>query len=236
MAQTILITGVGKRVGLYLATHLTNEGYQVIGTYRTLRPELQQLEALGVQLYSCDFYQPEQTEQLITNIKQSYPSLRAIIHNASDWLPDTDHANPLATIEQMMRIHASTPYAINQALTPLLHNNASPFADIIHITDYVVDKGSKKHAAYAASKAALHSLTLSFAAKLAPKIKVNSIAPAMLMFNLDDDVHYKQKALKKALIQQEGGEAEALKAVKYLLDSQYMTGQSLKIDGGRHLV
>lgn len=236
MAQTILITGVGKRVGLYLATHLTNEGYQVIGTYRTLRPELQQLEALGVQLYSCDFYQPEQTELLIANIKQSYPSLRAIIHNASDWLPDTDHANPLATIEQMMRIHASTPYAINQALTPLLHNNASPFADIIHITDYVVDKGSKKHAAYAASKAALHSLTLSFAAKLAPKIKVNSIAPAMLMFNLDDDVHYKQKALKKALIQQEGGEAEALKAVKYLLDSQYMTGQSLKIDGGRHLV
>lgn len=236
MAQTILITGVGKRVGLYLATHLTNEGYQVIGTYRTLRPELQQLEALGVQLYSCDFYQPEQTEQLIANIKQSYPSLRAIIHNASDWLPDTDHANPLATIEQMMRIHASTPYAINQALTPLLHNNASSFADIIHITDYVVDKGSKKHAAYAASKAALHSLTLSFAAKLAPKIKVNSIAPAMLMFNLDDDDHYKQKALKKALIQQEGGEAEALKAVKYLLDSQYMTGQSLKIDGGRHLV
>ena len=58
----------------------------------------------------------------------------------------------------------------------------------------------------------------------------------MLMFNLDDNVHYKQKALKKALIQQEGGEAEALKAVKYLLDSQYMTGQSLKIDGGRHLV
>lgn len=236
MAQTILITGVGKRVGLYLATHLTNEGYQIIGTYRTLRPELQQLEALGVQLYGCDFYQPEQTEQLIANIKQSYPSLRAIIHNASDWLPDADDANPLATIEQMMRIHASTPYAINQALTPLLHNSASPFADIIHITDYVVDKGSKKHAAYAASKAALHSLTLSFAAKLAPKVKVNSIAPAMLMFNLDDDDNYKQKALKKALIQQEGGEQEALKAVKYLLDSQYMTGQSLKIDGGRHLV
>ncbi|GIU45354.1 dihydromonapterin reductase [Shewanella sairae] len=236
MTQTILITGVGKRVGLYLATHLTNEGYQVIGTYRTLRPELQQLEALGVQLYCCDFYQSEQTEQLIANIKQSYSSLRAIIHNASDWLPDADDANPLATIEQMMRIHASTPYAINQALTPLLHHNASPFADIIHITDYVVDKGSKKHAAYAASKAALHSLTLSFAAKLAPKIKVNSIAPAMLMFNLDDDDNYKQKALKKALIQQEGGEAEALKAVKYLLDSQYMTGQSLKIDGGRHLV
>ncbi|MDR8525969.1 dihydromonapterin reductase [Shewanella fidelis] len=236
MSKTILITGVGKRVGFYLAQHLSQEGYQVVGTYRTLRPALQKLEALGVKLFQCDFYDIAQTEQLIAELKANYSSLRGIIHNASDWLPDKDHECAIATIEKMMRIHASTPYALNLALAPLLQSNQLQFSDIIHITDYVVDKGSKKHAAYAASKAALQNLTLSFAAKYAPKIKVNSIAPAMLMFNPDDDDNYKQKALNKALIKQEGGEVEALRAVKYLLDSSYTTGQTLKIDGGRHLV
>ncbi|MGS0675331.1 dihydromonapterin reductase [Shewanella sp. 0m-4] len=236
MSATILITGVGKRVGFYLAKHLAEDGYQVIGTYRTPRATLQQLETLGVQLHQCDFYDTAQTERLLKDITHSYSSLRAIIHNASDWLPDTDAASAMVRIEKMMRIHATTPYAINIALAPLLQKNEHPVGDIIHITDYVVDKGSSKHAAYAASKAALHNLTLSFAAKFAPQIKVNSIAPAMLMFNPDDDDNYKQKALNKALIKQEGGEAEALKAVKYLLDSQYITGQAIKIDGGRHLV
>jgi dihydromonapterin reductase/dihydrofolate reductase len=58
----------------------------------------------------------------------------------------------------------------------------------------------------------------------------------MLMFNPDDDEQYKQKALKKSLLQKEGGESEILNAVTYLLQSQYVTGQVLKIDGGRHLV
>ncbi|GIU14968.1 MULTISPECIES: dihydromonapterin reductase [unclassified Shewanella] len=235
MTAIVLITGVGKRVGLYLANHLTQMGYQVIGTYRTQRPELQKLEAQGVVLYPCDFYDNDQIDALVANIKTSYSSLNAIIHNASDWLPDDD-SNAISTIEKMMRIHATAPYAINLALAPLLQNNAALHSDIIHITDYVVDKGSKKHAAYAASKAALHNLTLSFAAKFAPKIKVNSIAPAMLMFNSDDDESYKLKALKKALIKQEGGEVEVLRAVKYLFESHYVTGQVIKVDGGRHLV
>ncbi|MCG9731441.1 dihydromonapterin reductase [Shewanella sp. Isolate13] len=234
MTATVLITGVGKRVGLYLAHHLTKVGYQVLGTYRTLRPELQQLEAQGVVLYPCDFYSNEQTNALIAIIQASHSSLNAIIHNASDWLPDDD-SSAIVTIEKMMQIHATAPYAINLGLAPLLQKNSASYSDIIHITDYVVDKGSKKHAAYAASKAALHNLTLSFAAKFAPKIKVNSIAPALLMFNPEDDEAYKQKALQKALIKQEGGEVEVLKAVQYLFDSHYITGQVIKVDGGRHL-
>src|SRR5690606_39782772 len=59
-------------------------------------------------------------------------------------------------------------------------------ADIVHLSDDVVRKGSAKHTAYCASKAGLDSLTLSFAARLAPRIKVNSIAPALLMFNEQD--------------------------------------------------
>lgn len=234
MTTPILITGVGKRVGFYLALHLAQQGQKVIGTYRSQYPQLQQLEALGVELHQCDFTHESQLNGLIAALKLQ-PAIRAIIHNASDWLPDGDAASAIAIMDKMMRIHVSVPYAINLALSEQLKANNS-MADIIHITDYVAEKGSKKHAAYAASKAALHNLTLSFATKLAPNVKVNSIAPAMLIFNPDDDQHYKQKALKKSLLQKEGGEGEILNAVKYLMQSQYVTGQVLKIDGGRHLV
>ncbi|MEZ9197897.1 dihydromonapterin reductase [Shewanella sp. 10N.286.54.B9] len=234
MTAAILITGVGKRVGFYLAKHLAQQGYKVIGTYRSQYPQLQELEALGVELHQCDFYQDAQLNELLQKLAQQ-SAFKALIHNASDWLPDGDTASALSTMDKMMRIHVSVPYTINLALAEQLKAN-NGMADIIHITDYVAEKGSKKHAAYAASKAALQNLTLSFAAKYAPEVKVNSIAPALLMFNPDDDEQYKQKALKKALMAKEGGEVEILNAVNYLLQSHYVTGQTLKIDGGRHLV
>mgnify|MGYP006187188965 FL=1 len=89
--------------------------------------------------------------------------------------------------------------------------------------------------AYAASKAALENLTFSFAKALAPKVKVNAIAPALLMFNSDDDNEYREKALKKSLLQIEPGANEMTNTVVYLLNSRYITGRVLALDGGRPL-
>ena len=75
--------------------------------------------------------------------------------------------------------------------------------------------------AYAASKAAQDNLTLSFAARLAPKVKVNSLAPALLKFNADDDQDYREKAATKSLMQREGGWDELQHAIDYLLASEY---------------
>lgn len=176
-------------------------------------------------------------------LKKQYRTLRAIIHNASEWLSESqsDMTDPDMIFDKMMHIHAKVPYLLNSQLSPLLKNFAqspgnSTAADIIHMTDFIAEKGSKKHIAYAASKAALHNLTLSFSAQLAPLIKVNSIAPALLMFNEQDNNEYKAKVLKKSLMQVAPGEQEGVKAIRYLLDSDYITGRILAIDGGRNLV
>lgn len=99
----------------------------------------------------------------------------------------------------MMQIHSMTPYRINLACRHLLENTYTT-TDIVHMTDYVVEKGSAKHIAYAASKAALENLTLSFARLLAPKVKVNSVAPSLVMFNEGDSKAYREKTLKKSLL------------------------------------
>ena len=138
----------------------------------------------------------------------------------------------------MMRIHAKAPYLVNLHCADLLmryHAESNQPADIIHLTDYVVETGSPKHLAYAASKAALDNLTKSFSAKFAPQIKVNAIAPSLIIFNQHDDEQYRAKTLKKSLMGIEPGCQEIINSIDLLLNSHYITGRALPVDGGRHL-
>ncbi|AAN53848.1 dihydromonapterin reductase [Shewanella oneidensis MR-1] len=238
MTAPIIITGVGKRIGYALAKHLLAQGHKVIGTYRSHYPSIDELQSLGATLIQCDFYDNAQVQNLIEQLSQ-YPKFRAIIHNASDWLADNSPEFAAHEVMQrMIQVHVNVPYQMNLALASKLQAGAEGeigASDIIHITDYVAEKGSAKHIAYAASKAALDNLTLSFAAKLAPEVKVNAIAPAMILFNPSDDEAYRQKTLAKAILPKEAGNHEIIELMEYLLNSRYVTGRSHHVDGGRHL-
>jgi dihydromonapterin reductase/dihydrofolate reductase len=235
-SDPVLITGVGRRVGLHLACSFLSRGVPVIGTYRTEYASLQQLRDEGAVLYQCDFNDQVQIDRLIETIITTHRNLRAIIHNASEWLPDEADLPAAEIIQRMLQIHVSAPYQLNLGLEQLLLNCRDEHADIIHISDYVSSKGSRKHSAYAASKAAMDNLTLSSSARLAPKVKVNSIAPALVMFNDHDDESYREKTLRKSLMRREGGLDEFQHAVDYLMQSHYVTGRILPVDGGRHLL
>ena len=231
----VLITGVGRRLGLKLAHTFLDRGYPVIGTYRTHRPTVDGLAALGAELHRCDFNDPAQVEGLVGELLAGHDSLRAVIHNASDWLPDNCDLAPAEIMDRMMNVHVNAPYQLNLMLAPLLQSCSDEHADIIHVGDFVSSRGSTRHIAYAASKAAQDNLTYSFSTKLGPKVKVNSIAPALVMFNQGDCDSYRENAKKKSIMQREGGFDEFRHAVDYLLASRYVTGRVLPMDGGRHL-
>ncbi|MCF6458350.1 dihydromonapterin reductase [Pseudoalteromonas sp. MMG024] len=232
---TILITGAAQRIGLDLAKHFLNKGDKLIITYRTKHASVNELLELGAICLACDFEQSDAVEKLVEQVKSHTNELSAIIHNASSW--DCESKNPdfNSLFDNMMNIHAKVPYLLNLALMPLLQNSSDEHSNIIHITDYVVEKGSPKHIAYAASKAALDNLTRSFSAKLAPKVKVNSIAPSLIIFNDHDDDAYRAKTLKKSIMALEPGTAEVINGIEMILNSNYMTGRTLQLDGGRHL-
>ncbi|MCF2947547.1 dihydromonapterin reductase [Paraglaciecola aquimarina] len=243
---TLLITGVGQRLGLSLANHFLAKQYKVIGTYRTERASIETLRQNGAELYQVDFYKPQQTQQFINSVNRHHAVIDCLIHNASDWHDEKDELDFLdyhQIFSNMMTIHAEVPYQLNLAFKQQLTSSKSEsgikqqpqYSDIIHISDYVAFKGSKKHIAYAASKAALENLTLSFAQRYSPIIKVNSIAPALLAFNEHDDDSYKIKARNKSLLQTEGSFQEVIKTIEWLRDSQYVTGRTIHLDGGRHL-
>lgn len=235
MTSPILITGAGQRIGLAFAKHCLAAGTPVIATYRTYHPAVEALQRAGARCIHADFATSEGVDSFIETLKGRTDSLRAIIHNASDWLPESPDTDPGEVMATMMQIHAMTPYRINLACRELLENSDSA-AGIVHMTDYVVEKGSAKHIAYAASKAALENLTRSFSRLLAPRVKVNSVAPSLIMFNDHDSPAYREKTLKKSLLGIEPGEDVAVQTLQFLLDNPYITSRSLALDGGRHLI
>ena len=228
----ILITGASQRVGLHCARRLLEDGQPVIISYRTERPGVEVLRNQGATALFADFSSEAGILAFIAELKNHTDSLRAIVHNASEWLAESDGHEPEA-FTRMFSVHMLAPYLLNLHCADLLQRS-NP-ADIVHISDDVTRKGSSKHIAYCASKAGLENLTLSFAAKYAPQIKVNGIAPALLLFNPDDDAAYRAKALAKSALGIEPGSEVIYQSLRYLLDNPYVTGTTLTVNGGRHV-
>ncbi|SDB30547.1 dihydromonapterin reductase / dihydrofolate reductase [Pseudomonas sp. NFACC23-1] len=228
----ILITGAAQRVGLHCARRLLEDGQPVIATYRTERPGVQTLRDLGAVMLFADFSSEAGILAFIEQLKQHTDRLRAIVHNASAWLAEGPGCEA-AAFNAMFGVHMLAPYLINLHGAELLQRSTP--ADIVHISDDVTRKGSARHIAYCATKAGLESLTLSFAAKFAPAIKVNGIAPALLLFNPEDDAAYRAKALAKSALGIEPGSEVIYQSLRYLLDNPYVTGTTLTVNGGRHV-
>lgn len=228
----ILITGASQRVGLHCARRLLEDGHPVIVTYRTERPGVEVLRNQGATVLFADLSDEAGILAFINQLKTHTDRLRAIVHNASEWLAESA-GDEAEAFTRMFGVHMLAPYLINLHCAELLQH--STVADIVHISDDVTRKGSSKHIAYCASKAGLESLTLSFAAKYAPQIKVNGIAPALLLFNPDDDAAYRAKALAKSALGIEPGSEVIYQSLRYLLDNPYVTGTTLTVNGGRHV-
>jgi dihydromonapterin reductase/dihydrofolate reductase len=231
-AAPILITGASQRVGLHCAERLLADGHSLIVSYRREREGLQRLRERGALTLPADFSSETGILAFIAELKSHTDSLRAIVHNASEWLSETP-GDEAAAFQRLFSVHMLAPYLINLHCAELLRRSTP--ADIVHISDDVARKGSAKRPAYCASKAGLDNLTLSFAAKFAPQIKVNGIAPALILFNPEDDADYRAKTLEKSALGIEPGPQVIYQSLRYLLDNPYVTGTTLTVNGGRHL-
>lgn len=228
--QTILITGAGQRVGLHCAQRLAADGYRVIITCRYLRPEWLSEPLENIEVLLADFSTIAGIQHVIDTLTSRQIRLRALIHNASLWVNDSEGAD---AFQQMFMVHMQAPYLMNQAAADLFDPDVT--GDIIHISDHVAQRGSARHIAYSASKAGLEGLNRSFAAALAPQIKVNAIAAALIMFNPHDSPEYRENALAKSALGIEPGPEVVYQSIRYLMDNPYVTGTCLQLNGGRNL-
>lgn len=225
----VLITGGAQRIGLHCAQRLVEDGFRVMITCRRQRDDWTQNPPEGIDVLHADFSSMAGIHALIATLKERNVRLRALIHNASVWLDDSSED----ALGQMFMVHMQAPMLLNQAFVDLA--DTAQGADIIHLSDHVASRGSAKHIGYSATKAGLESLSRSFAARLAPAIKVNCIAPALIMFNEHDDDAYRAKALNKSALAIEPGPEVVYQAIRYLMNNPYVTGTCLELNGGRNL-
>ncbi|WP_421270829.1 SDR family oxidoreductase [Aeromonas taiwanensis] len=228
-----LVTGCGRRLGFYLCEQLVAAGWQVTGSYRSERPELAHLRALGVELVKADFAREGEVDGLIAALAP-HQDLALVIHNASAFEPQADEQSAqLAQFEQFYRVHMAAPFQLNRALAPRLAQNAN--AGIIHVTDIYIHAPAPRFAAYVSTKAGAHSLAMSFARELAPAVRVNTIEPGPILFLDEHGDEWREQVLAKTPLAREGGLEPIWQAVQLLISNGYMTGASIRVDGGRSL-
>ncbi|HCF7527585.1 GTP cyclohydrolase I FolE [Pseudomonas aeruginosa] len=135
---------------MHCARRLLADGESVIVSYRSERPALDELRQAGALTLHADFASEAGIFAFIGSLRQHTDSLRAIVHNASDWVAETP-GHEAEAFQQLFCVHMLAPYLINLHCAELLERSQP--ADIVHLTDDVARKGSARRIAYCASKA-----------------------------------------------------------------------------------
>lgn len=227
--NAVLITGAGQRVGLFLAERFLEQGQPVVFTYRTPRDEVEALKKKGAIGYQVDFTDEVSLHAFLNALPKQVGCLRAVIHNASLWMDDADIAMKPAAMTELMAVHVQAPYHITLACRPLLNACQHRSKDIIAISDAKVARGHANYVGYLASKAALENMMLSFAKTFAPDVKVNTVAPGLVMFNEGDSDVYKERRLAESAIPIEPGPEVVWQAVQFLMQSPNSTGSKIEL-------
>src|SRR3984893_1971856 len=136
VADAILVTGAGRRVGLHLAQRLLAARHPVIAHSHRESPTIAELRANGALSVISDLTDGNLLADLVHSIKSRAQSLRAIVHNASIFEITSNKIDGAVTqFQRMMAIHAIAPFYLNTSLHSLLQECSTEHADIIHITD-----------------------------------------------------------------------------------------------------
>lgn len=229
-----LITGAGRRFGFTLAQHLLTEGYLVLAHYNASKAGIVELEQQGAIGIRADLTDSAAVAGLIDEVQRCTSRLDLLVNNASCFYNNTTVDADPAALAAVFQVHVQAPYQLITALTPLLQ--ASGTGNVINITDIYTDSPSTDYLAYCAAKAGLANLTQGFAKSLAPKVRVNGIQPGPILFLPEHDTEHRQKVLAETPLHVEGGLEPMLQAVRFLRDNPFITGEFIKVDGGRALM
>jgi pteridine reductase len=176
----------------------------------------------------ADLSKPESsTRTIFKSLTRSFDHLDVLVNNASIYSPgDVD-------LQKMFAIHVQSPLLLCRAFEPLLRKSRG---HVINMLDLLAERPWPKFAAYCATKAALWNLTLSLARELAPQVTVNGIAPGVVDWPEDMAESKRRDYLKRVPLKRAGTPQDVANLVHFLAtEGSYLTGQVIRLDGGRSL-
>ena len=239
----MLITGGAKRIGAAICRRLHAEGANLMlhfrasaGEARLLQAELNHARANSVALIQADLLDTAKLPSLIEQTTQRFGRLDGLVNNASSFFQTPIGAITISDWNDLIGTNLQAPLFLAQAAAPALRR---VHGSIVNIADIHADRPLKNYVAYSVAKAGLVGLTRSLARELAPEIRVNAVAPGPVLWPDDDEAFdelSRQRIISHTPLKREGTPEDIAGAVRYLLaDASYITGETLHVDGGRHV-
>ena len=241
MKKKIFITGAAKRIGKEIAICFSEMGWNIIIHYNSSKNDAQVLadEINGTNPDSAITVQgnldvKEDVEKVINEVRDAFPTIDLLINNASTFYPTPIEDISEEHWDKLVGSNLKGPLFLIKGLKDKLKESKG---SIINITDTNLSKGVANYSIYSAAKAGLESITKGLARELAPDIKVNAIAPGAMLEPPDVTwtEEQKSKVISSIPLNRMGSEKDISEAVKFLAKSNYITGQIIKVDGGRSL-
>jgi pteridine reductase len=234
-----LVTGAGRRLGRAFAEALASHGADVVVHYGRstagAQETLQAVKAHGVQgiALQADLSNSDQTAALIDQAASATYEIDLLINSASIFEPLNLQETSLEAWQRHMAINLTAPFLLSQAFAR--HRDGRPGA-IVNLLDWRALRPGPDHFAYTITKAGLSAMTKSLAQALAPNIRVNGLALGAILPPPGQD-DYDQAAIENVPAGRWGTVEETVSALLFLLAGpDFITGEILLLDGGRHLI
>jgi pteridine reductase len=237
--KTALITGAARRVGSAVARALHRAGAAVVLHYRSswesaaaLAGELNGLRAGSAVLAEYDLLETSQLHALAEAGIRAFGRLDILVNNASTFYPTAVGSIAETDWDDLIGTNLKAPLFLAQATAPALRASSGL---ILNLADIHGLRPLRHYPVYSVAKAGLVMLTKSLARELGPLIRVNAIAPGMVMWSDDElDEKLQETIIDRTALKRPGSAEDVARAALFFaMQAPYVTGQVLAVDGGR---
>ncbi len=234
--KSALVTGAARRIGSAISLALAREGANVAVHYSGSEKEalslVAEIEKLGVRTAAlrADLFDKGELETLLDRAREALGTIEILVNNASIFPSDTLGTVELESLERNLEINAWAPLVLTRAFAA-----QSEHGHVINLLDSRVSGFDHTHAAYIFSKHVLSAITRTAALELAPGIAVNGIAPGLILPPAGKDEEYVDRLAQTVPLKRRGSPEDIAAAAVFLATSEFVTGETIYVDGGRHL-
>jgi len=235
--RVALVTGAGRRVGRAIALDLAAHGWAVAVHHHASAPGASEVVAQirdgggTAAAFAADLTDPAALEALIPRVMAWSGRVDALVCSAAGMTRSPIGSTTAATVDGILSLNLRAPFLLAQSAAAHLAEGGA----ILLIGDHMADECWPDYAMHGVAKAGVHALTRHLAAALAPRLRVNAVAPGAVLLPDDGAPQLAERLAAQAALRRIGTPSDVAGAVRYLLDAPFVTGQVLRVDGGRGL-
>ncbi len=237
--KVALVTGGAVRVGRALSLALAQSGADVFINYHRSAAEAKiavaEAHAFGVHAWSiqADVADPEAVARLVQSIEETTGGVDVLVNSASPFIRARLHETTLETWRMVMGSLLDGPFLLCRAFAPGMIQRGNGL--IVNMLDQSAFRPSAAYFAHSVGKTGLLGMTRALAVELAPAVRVNAIVPGPVLPPPDFGSEQTARVAQTTLLRRWGAPQDVACALRYLIDADYVTGETLFVDGGEAL-